>query len=492
MSQLDALADRLWDLVLEQHPLLANLMGLRDDGVLADHSEEAHQRFLGRYRAVIEEADGLTPEALDDRVTQGLVRHLARVECEKIESREIEFGVSGYLQSAVPETLYFLSHLKNHHAVPGFVETVTERHRAGIAAGRTPVRHLVEQAIDLTERHIAEQDELRPALESYRDFLQREALSHGRDAEHAGLCWLPDGEALYRKAVRRHTTLDIDPDELHATGLRLVENVRRELGGRISRRTYISAAEMLADAEAAVRRAEAVAPQWFRTIPDERCVIAETAPSVPASTPPHYLAAALDGSRPGTYFVNTRKPHTQPRNIAEATAFHEAVPGHHFESSRLMLLQDIPLLRRKARVTAFSEGWALYCERLADEMGLYSDEEARLGMLTMEAKRAGRLVADTGLHAKGWSRAEAVDYLLGHTAMPRELAEAEVDRYLAQPGQALAYAVGRLRFDELRAKAEKALGAAFDVRDFHEVVLGRGRLTLGLLGDVVSAWLAER
>lgn len=272
MSQLDALADRLWDLVLEQHPLLANLMGLRDDGVLADHREEAHQRFLGRYRAVIEEADGLAQETLDDRIMQGLVRPLARVECEKIESREIEFGVSGYLQSAVPETLYLLSHLKNHHAVPGFVETVTERHRVGIAAGRTPVRHLVEQAIDLAGRHIAEQDALRPVLENYRDFLQREALPHGRDAEHAGLCWLPDGEALYRKAVRRHTTLDIDPDELHATGLRLVENVRTELGGRISRRTYISAAEMLAEVEAAVRRAEAVAPQWFWAIPDERCV----------------------------------------------------------------------------------------------------------------------------------------------------------------------------------------------------------------------------
>jgi uncharacterized protein (DUF885 family) len=221
-------------------------------------------------------------------------------------------------------------------------------------------------------------------------------------------------------------------------------------------------------------------------------VIAETAPSVPVSTPPHYLAAALDGSRPGTYFVNTKEPHTRLRSTAEATAFHEAVPGHHFESARVSLLQHLPLLRRKARVTAFSEGWALYCERLADEMGLYSDEEARLGMLTTDAKRAGRLVADTGLHALGWSRRQAVDYLLGNTPIPRELAEAEVDRYLAQPGQALAYMVGRLKFDELRTKAEHELGAAFDIRDFHEVVLGNGRLTLGLLDDVVGTWITER
>ncbi|NKE63150.1 DUF885 domain-containing protein, partial [Lentzea sp. PSKA42] len=159
---------------------------------------------------------------------------------------------------------------------------------------------------------------------------------------------------------------------------------------------------------------------------------------------------------------------------------------------RIMLLDDLPLLRRKAPISVFGEGWALYCERLADEMGLYSNDESRLGMLTMAAKRAGRLVADTGLHAKGWSRQQAIDYLLDNTPMPRELAVAEVDRYLAEPGQSLAYEVGRLKFDEVRRKAEKALGAAFDIRDFHEVVLGHGRLTLGLLDDVVTAWTTER
>lgn len=474
------LAERLWNLMLDHHALRANLMGLRDDGALQDHSEEADQNYLRRYRAIAEEAER-TPET--DPVTHGLVQHLAQVECDTIESRTIEFGVSGSVQDAVPELLYFLPELKSHHAVPGFLATVAERHRAGVAAGRTPVKHLVEQAIELVERHDA------PGLQHYLDVLKNDVLPHGRDTEHAGLCWLPGGEELYGKAIRTHTTLELDPDELHATGLRLVENLELSEHRGLE---YTSAAEMIADAEAAVRRAEAVAPQWFRTMPDQRCVIAETGPQVPASMPPHYVPAALDGSRPGTYFINTKEPHTRPRNIAEATAFHEAVPGHHFESTRLMLLQDLSLLRRKARVAAFSEGWALYCERLADEMGLYSDEEARRGMLTMEAKRAGRLVADTGLHAKGWSRQQAVDYLRGNTPMPRELAEAEVDRFLAQPGQALAYMVGRLKFDELRAKAEKALGPAFDVRDFHEVVLGHGKLTLGLLDDVVTAWIAER
>jgi uncharacterized protein (DUF885 family) len=188
--------------------------------------------------------------------------------------------------------------LKSHHAVPRFLETVAERHRAGINAGRTPVKHLVEQAIALVNQH----DE--PAIQHYRDVLVNGVLPYGRDEEHAGLCWLPDGEALYRKAIRTHTTADLDPHELHA---------------------------------------------------------------------------ALDGSRPGTYFINTKEPHTRLRSVAEATAFHEAVPGHHFESTRLGQLQDLPLLRRKAPIGVFSEGWAFYCERLADEMGLYSTEEARFG-----------------------------------------------------------------------------------------------------------------
>jgi uncharacterized protein (DUF885 family) len=485
------LTERLSELMLDHHPLRANLMGLRDDGALQDHSVEADQGYSERYREIAEEAERRTPASVDDRISQGLVRHLARAERETIESRAIEFGVSANVRSAVPELLYFLGHLKSHHAVPSFLATVAERHRVGITAGRTPVKHLVEQAIELVERHLADRNE--PALRNYRDSLTNDVLPYGRDTEHAGLCWLPDGEALYRKAIRTHTTVDLDPHELHVTGLRLIENIQREFGGRKpSGLKYTSAEEMIEDARTAARRAESIALQWFRTVPAQPCVIAETAPSVPSSTPPHYLPAALDGSRSGTYFVNTKEPHTRLRYVGEATAFHEAVPGHHFESARVMLLKDLPLLRRKAPISVFSEGWALYCERLADEMGLYSSEEARLGMLTMDAKRAGRIVADTGLHAKGWSRQQAVDYLLGNTPMPPELVEAEVDRYLSEPGQALAYMVGRLKFAELRAKAEEELGAAFDIRDFHEVVLGHGRLTLDLLDHVVTTWIAER
>ncbi|GGU49790.1 hypothetical protein GCM10010178_48280 [Lentzea flava] len=220
------LADQLSDLILDHHTLRPNLMGLRDDGELQDHSEEADEAYLRRYRAIAGEAERRTAETEDDRITRDLVLHLTRAECDTIESRAIEYGVSGYLQAAVPELLYFLGHLKSHHAVPRFIATVAERHRAGVAAGRTPVRHLVEQAIALVDQY----DD--PAVRHYRDVLVNDVLPHGRDEEHAGLCWLPGGEALYRNAIRTHTTLDLDPHELHATGLRLIDDIKREFDVR--------------------------------------------------------------------------------------------------------------------------------------------------------------------------------------------------------------------------------------------------------------------
>ena len=337
---------------------------------------------------------------------------------------------------------------------------------------------------------------LKPAIENYRDFLKDEALPKGRDTEHPGLCWIPGGDAVYRTAIRAHTTEDLDPEEIHATGLKLIEDLKREFaqyGDDVFDRIrnapefrHRNAEEMLQAARTAVEKAEAAAPQWFRTVPDQKCVIEKAPPAVPAHVPPHYLSAAEDGSRPGTYFVNTKEPQNRLRIEDEATAYHEAVPGHHFEYSKVALLQDLPVLRRKAPISVFGEGWALYCERLAEEMGLYSNDESRLGMLTMDAMRAGRLVVDTGLHAKGWSRQQAVDFLVENTPMGLMQIESEVDRYLGEPGQALAYMVGRLKFQELRRKA-----GGRDVRDFHEVVLSQGRLTLALLEEVVDGWLAD-
>jgi uncharacterized protein (DUF885 family) len=202
------------------------------------------------------------------------------------------------------------------------------------------------------------------------------------------------------------------------------------------------------------------------------------------------MPASLDGSRPGVYFINTSHATEQVRAGAEAVAFHEAVPGHHFQSQLLVESGELPLLRRILSLTAYDEGWGLYSERLADEMGLYSDDLARLGMLTADSMRAARLVVDTGLHALGWSRARAVAYCRERTPMAHHDIEVEIDRYIADPGQALAYMVGRLEIQRLRGEAERALGERFDVRAFHDVVLGSGSLPLALLGELVAEWTA--
>jgi uncharacterized protein (DUF885 family) len=200
----------------------------------------------------------------------------------------------------------------------------------------------------------------------------------------------------------------------------------------------------------------------------------------------------MDGTRPGVYYANTDQVTERFRHQCECTAFHEAVPGHHFQLSIALELPDLPVLRRIADVNAYSEGWGLYTERLADEMGLYSSDFARLGMLTADSMRAGRLVVDTGLHAKGWSRAQAVEFLSANTPMAAVEIESEVDRYIAYPGQALSYMVGRLEIQRIRADAEAALGDRFDIRGFHDVVLGNGPLPLSVLAEVVRDWVAAQ
>jgi uncharacterized protein (DUF885 family) len=249
--------------------------------------------------------------------------------------------------------------------------------------------------------------------------------------------------------------------------------------------------ELLEAARAAITRAEKAAPQWFGVLPSQGCTVQPVpdteAPGAPAA---YYLPPALDGSRPGIYFANTYKAQERDRHIAEAVAFHEAVPGHHFQLTRAQELTDLPLLRRLSPFTAYAEGWGLYAERLADEMGLYSGDVARLGMLAEDSVRAARLVVDTGLHAKGWSRQRVVDFLRANTTMSDVEIRTETDRYISAPGQALAYMTGRLEIQRIRAGAEQALGDRFDIRAFHDTVLGSGALPLSVLDEVVRAWVA--
>jgi uncharacterized protein (DUF885 family) len=427
-------------------------------------------------------------------------------------------------------------YLTRLRAVPDYLSAVTQRHREGLAAGRPPVAYQVRLAIEHLDRYLADPahdplarqpgpadaptfaadreqvlaELVRPAFARYRDVLAAEFVEPGRPEDRVGLCWLPDGAAMYAGLSRAHTSLDRAPDDLHQVGLDLIDQLAvefAEIGARVFGSTDRAAiftrlredpelrwrdgAELLAAARTAIGRAEVESARWFGRLPSAGCLV-EAVPEAdaPGSPAAYYMLPSIDGQRPGIYFANTLHAEQRSRHNSEATAFHEAVPGHHFQQAIAMELTELPMLRRYADVNAYAEGWGLYCERLADEMGLYSDDVARLGMLTLDSMRAGRLVVDTGLHAKGWSRAQAVAYLTENTPMPALEISSEVDRYIAYPGQALSYMVGRLEIQRIRAEAERRLGDRFDIKAFHDQVLGGGPLPLSVLDTVIADWAA--
>ena len=543
------LAEELLRLICEAEPLFPTIIGLPGyDDRLADMSAGAEQRYRTALSGLADRADEAATSTVDDgaALTATVMAQQARAQIDKIDARSVEYAISDRLGSAVTEFLMLLpmitladsaaaeNLLTRLRAVPEFLAKVTERHREGLAAGLTPVAHLVRDAVAQLDRYLANgpaallagqavpadrpsfadertavlADVVWPALRRYRDVLAEEFVEPGRPEDRAGLCWLPGGDGFYAGLVRAHTTTDRTPEELHRTGLDVMARVGEEfaeLGQRVfgtgdlptifarlrddPALRWTDGEELLAAARAAIERAEARAPQWFGRVPQQRCRV-EPVPEAdgPGAPGAYYLMQSLDGSRPGTYFANTHKAQERARYTSEVTAFHEAVPGHHFQETLAMGLEDLPLLRRLADINAYAEGWGLYCERLADEMGLYSDDVSRFGMLTMDSMRAGRLVVDTGLHAKGWSRQQSIDYLTANTPMPVLEIASEVDRYMASPGQALAYMVGRLEIERIRAEAQRRLGDRFDIRAFHDRLLCDGPLPLSVLDRVLAGW----
>lgn len=358
----------------------------------------------------------------------------------------------------------------------------------------------------------AVRDGIGPAFRRMREVLATEILPQARPNDRPGLCHVPDGEVAYAHLVRAHTTLDLDPTVIHQTGLDEVARIDAEfarLGGHLLQTSsteatlerlrtdpalrFGSSDEVLATAESALSRANAAIPGWFGRLPVAPCEIVVMGPHESKhSTIAYYRQPAADGSRPGRYYLNTTLPQTRPRYEAEALAFHESVPGHHLQLAIAQELDGLPAFRRFGGATAFIEGWGLYTERLSDEMGLYSGELDRFGILSFDAWRACRLVVDTGIHAMGWTRGAAIAFMVEHTALAENNIVNEVDRYIAIPGQALAYKMGQLELLRLRAQAESALSGEFDIRAFHDAVLGEGAIGLETLRGVIAAWIEGR
>ena len=340
------------------------------------------------------------------------------------------------------------------------------------------------------------------------------------EATHdAGIWRLPDGDAIYAAKLQSNTTTQYSPDEIHATGLAEVDRIEGEMldildsqgiaGGSFAERVRIvmedpahqfpntdeGRADMIAYLEDFDRRVMAIAADYFITIPPQPLEIVRVPEYSQDSSPGgYYNGPALDGSRPGRFYINQKQTADNPRWTLPTLMIHEGSPGHHFQISTSQLIEGVPLLRRLSPFSAFSEGWALYSERIAKtDMGLYdNDPLGDLGRLQAEMFRAVRLVVDTGMHAKRWSREQAIEYMITKTGMTTEEVTREIERYVVWPGQATAYKTGQLALLAMREEAELELGERFDLREFHEAVLMNGAMPLDILKDNLSSWAASQ
>jgi uncharacterized protein (DUF885 family) len=549
MTQARDLADRFHERWLHDHPFTATMYGIPGyDHLLPDDSEEGHrarraeaERFLDDAaeidRGHLTPADAVTLDCTTEAAAQEVA--LVDLAADDHTVTPMHYGGPAALLALAARTVLIDSaaaeaYLTRMRGSGAWLDQVSERLQAGASRRRLPVAPLVEQAISWAEavlskpddspvlspapppgwaraaaweaeRRSAVSDVVYPALARWVTTI-RELLPRARPSDRAGVGWLPGGDEDYARAIRIYTTLPLSAEDLHQIGLdhvaaledravRLgaglgltgrdeVFNALRESAGKIPPEEAISRAVR------AVRRAEARAAEFFPAPLPPPCAVTPMPEVVAtAGAAPHYTPPRLDGGRPGTFWFNTMRPTAGTGWDIDVVAFHEAVPGHHLQLSRLQLLTGLPALQRQRSLPVFSEGWGLYTEQLAEETGLYTDERGLLGAVSAALMRAVRLVVDTGVHALGWSRERAVRYAVDHVPMPPEFMEAEIDRYIVMPGQALAYLTGKLEIERLREQARRRLGPAFSLPAFHAAVLDHGSLPMPTLARSIDAWL---
>ena len=373
--------------------------------------------------------------------------------------------------------------------------------------GELEISNWKEKAKKIIETNV------RPAVLAYLDQLKEEHLPKGRTDEKSGILWIEGGEETYLRALRRYTGhKNTTVKEVHNIGISEIERLKTEffeIGKNVFSNTnspeeviykmqtepamrYESKEQMLQIAEDTIERSYKPLNKWFTVFPKSPCKVLPAPPESEQHAPPAYYVAPLpDGSRDGTYFLNTYKPETKSIFEAESVAFHEAIPGHHLDRTIAVELQDVPDFQRYVASTAFVEGWGLYAEQLANEMGLYSNDVQQLGRLGNDAWRGCRLVLDTGMHGMGWSREKAIEFFRANSPIEEINANIETDRYIAWPGQACSYKMGQLKIEELRRKAENELGKNFDIRYFHDEVLCDGGITLPILENKINEFIKK-
>jgi uncharacterized protein (DUF885 family) len=542
---INELAQEFWDGVLEDQPTLRHLLGdTSRAGDFEDPSRAAEDASIARMRALADRVEAVPVDGLsdDERTTRSVLLVEARTRADLAESRMSShaadpiFGpqeelplLTGML--GVPDETVAAAMTDKLRGVGRSLRALGERQLEGRAAGLDAPAFAVRGTIEQVERWLATplsedalvaavtvpegadegrwrqewaavvESDVRPGLAAWADAL-REVADHGRPDDRVGLCHLPGGDETYAAALRYYTTTDKSAQEIHDLGLAQIASLAEEyraMGPQVvgsddleeiftamreDPALHFTSGEQLVEAsEVAMARAWEAMPDWFSILPKAPCAVTGTTTGAKA----FYFPPATDGSRGGSFFINTSDPSSWGTFELEAMAFHEGIPGHHLQLAVASELPDsIPAVRRFSENAAYAEGWGLYTERLADEMGLYTGPVDRLGMLAADSMRACRLVVDTGLHALGWSRQQAVDYMVANSPLREGVVRPEIDRYIVTPGQACSYMVGRLEIERIRREAQARQGDAFDVKEFHSAVLDGGALPLGVLDEVVA------
>ncbi len=557
-AQLDRLSDEFFEVVHTTDPFNATQLGVSGfDALVPDPSRDGTARGVRRLASIETRLEAIDASLLgeQDQVNHAVLARLAWGARSDLEHGLWEGNASagGYVS---PQAMVFQSvptalladaaavdgYLQRLRGLGGYFDAVTRRYREASRDGRVPAEVGVRQAVEQLEGHLGKdlasdtlvavglpahadstafrseaasvvEAEIRPAMRRLLACLREELLPVARGDDQVGIRFIPGGAEGYLAAVRRHTTTDLTPEEIHQIGLDCLADLDAEwaeLGGTVLQTTdvpsilgrlredpalrFADSAEIVRAVTGALRRAEEARDGWFPPYQIPDCIIEEIDPVEAGNAPlAYYRPPAAGGLRPGAHCILTSQPEQRFVYEYEALAFHESTPGHHLQIASAQTLPGLPAYRRflDAEVCGYVEGWGLYCERLADEMGLYTSDVQRLGMLSFDALRACRLVVDTGMHHYGWSRSRAADFMWQHTATTRANVRNEIDRYITWPGQALAYMVGRREIRRLRERAERQLGARFDIRAFHQAVLGSGAVPLGVLDQVVTRWAGQ-